>query len=61
MKSGIDEMVTMNASLFALVKEGVITQEEALEVSDNKNEFNQMLRGVFSGTNNQGSGYYGNE
>ncbi len=59
MRSGSDDMLTMNASLFALLKEGIISQEDALEVSDNKNEFNQMLRGVFSGTNNQGSSYYG--
>ena len=59
MRSGSDDMLTMNASLFALLKEGIISQEDALEVSDNKNEFNQMLRGVFSGTNNQGNSYYG--
>ena len=50
MKSGTDGMTTMNASLFKLLQEGIITQDYALEASDNKNEFNQMLRGVFSGT-----------
>ena len=58
MRTGSDDMVTMNASLFNLLREGVITQEYALEASDNKNEFNQMLRGVFRGTENQGNNYY---
>ena len=57
MKSGIDEMTTMNASLFKLYQEGDISQDAAMEASDNKNEFNQMLRGVFSGTGS-GATYY---
>ncbi len=57
MKSGIDEMTTMNASLFKLYQEGAISQDAAMEASDNKNEFNQMLRGVFSGTGS-GATYY---
>ena len=57
MKSGIDEMTTMNASLFKLYQDGLISQDAAMEASDNKNEFNQMLRGVFSGTGS-GANYY---
>ncbi|HIU85363.1 TPA: hypothetical protein IAD52_00125, partial [Candidatus Spyradomonas excrementavium] len=43
-------MITMNMSLLQLIKEGLITQEIALDVSDNKVEMNQMLRGAYHGT-----------
>ena len=61
MRSGIDNMTTMNASLFQLVRERIITQEEAFEVTDNKNELSQMVRGVFRGTENQGNRYGDND
>ena len=52
-KGSFNEMLTMNMSLLKLAKDGVITEEEALDESDNKNELRQMLRGVFHGTANQ--------
>lgn len=52
-KGSFNEMLTMNMSLHRLVKENIISEEEALDKSDNKNELKQMLRGVFHGTNTQ--------
>lgn len=52
-KGSFNDMLTMNMSLFKLVEREMITQEEALEKSDNKNELQQMLRGVFQGTTEQ--------
>lgn len=52
-KGSFNEMLTMNMSLYKLAKEDLITEEEALEHSDNKNELKQMFRGVFHGTNAQ--------
>ncbi len=52
-KGSFNEMLTMNMSLFKLFKDDIISEEEALKHSDNKNELRQMLRGVFHGTNNQ--------
>lgn len=48
-KGSFNNMITMNSSLYRLVEEGAITQETALEHSDNKNELQQMFRGVFYG------------
>lgn len=44
-----DNMLTLNHSLYQLVKAKSITQETALEFSDNRNELSQMLRGVYHG------------
>lgn len=49
-KGSFNDMLTMNMSLLKLVQKEVITQEEALDKSDNKNELQQMLRGVYQGT-----------
>ena len=49
-KGSYNDMITMNMSLLQLIKEGLITQEIALDVSDNKVEMNQMLRGAYHGT-----------
>ena len=43
----------MNMSLFKLIECDLITKEEALEKSDNKNELQQMIRGVYQGTKGQ--------
>jgi Tfp pilus assembly ATPase PilU len=37
-------------SLYRLVKAGLVSKEEAIKSSDNKNELEQMLKGVFYGT-----------
>lgn len=52
-KGSFNEMLTMNMSLLKLAQDGIITEEEAMDQSDNKNELRQMLRGVFHGTANQ--------
>lgn len=51
-KGGFNEMLTMNMSLHKLVQSDVITKDEALEKSDNKNELQQMFKGVYHGTKN---------
>jgi Tfp pilus assembly ATPase PilU len=40
----------MNASLYKLHEQGLISEEVALEYSDNENELQQMFRGVYHGT-----------
>lgn len=45
-----NDMVTMNMSLFNWFQKGVITEEEAIEKSDNVNELKQMIRGAYHGT-----------
>ncbi len=49
-KGSYNDMITMNMSLMQLIKEGMISQEVALDVSDNKVEMSQMLRGAYHGT-----------
>ena len=49
-KGTFDNMLTLNNSLYQLVKADSITKETALEFSDNRNELSQMLRGVYHGT-----------
>lgn len=49
-KGSFNDMLTMNMSLFKLVEKDIITQEEALDKSDNKNELQQMFKGVYHGT-----------
>ncbi len=51
-KSKSPSLVTMNASIYALYKNGLITQDIALDYSDNKLEMEQMLRGIYHGAKN---------
>ena len=53
-KGSFNDMLTMNKSLLKLVQKDIITQIEALDKSDNKNELQQMLRGVYQGTTDNG-------
>jgi len=53
-KGSFNDMLTMNMSLLKLVQKDIITQIEALDKSDNKNELQQMLRGVYQGTTDNG-------
>ena len=46
-------MTTMNMSLYKLFNEGKISQEIALQYSDNKSELEQMMRGIYHGTSAQ--------
>lgn len=45
-----DGMMSMNMSLYKLVKNNLITPEEAIESSNSPNELQQMLRGAFHGS-----------
>lgn len=49
-KGSYNDMLTMNMSLIKLLKAGLISQETALEVSDNKVEIEQILRGAYKGS-----------
>lgn len=49
-KGSFNDMLTMNTSLFKLLQKNIITQEEALDKSDNQNELQQMIRGAYHGT-----------
>ena len=46
----IDDMVSMNISLARLVEAGLISQEVALECSNEANELEKIFRGVYQGT-----------
>lgn len=46
-KGSYDDMITFNNSLYKLFKEGKITQETAIDASDNPNELNRLIRGVY--------------
>ena len=49
-ENNIDEMISMNASLAALVTNGLISEEEALENSNDVTELEKIFRGVYQGT-----------
>lgn len=44
------DIMVFNKTLFDLVKKGIISNEVAMQASDNKNELHQLLRGAFRGT-----------
>lgn len=52
-KGSFDHMLTLNRSLYDLVKRKIITPENAIYYSDNKTELQQFLRGVYHGTYDQ--------
>jgi len=45
-----NDMITMNMSLYRLVKTGLVTKEEAIKASDSPNELEQMIKGAFHGS-----------
>ncbi len=49
-KGGYQNMTSMNASIFKLFKNGIISREEALNATDDEVELNQMLRGIYHGS-----------
>lgn len=51
-KGSFNNMITMNSSLYKLCEEGYISEEVAIDYSDNKTELQQMFRGVYHGTFN---------
>lgn len=48
-KGSYNNMITLNTSLYNMIKSGDVTEEVALAASNNPNELQQMLRGVFHG------------
>ena len=46
----IDNMISLNTSLAKLEAQGLVSQEEALESSNDANELKKRFRGVFQGT-----------
>ena len=46
----IDNMISMNASLAELVELGKISEQEALDSSNDEQELEKMFRGVYQGT-----------
>ena len=49
-KGTFNSMITMNMSLYNLYAGGLITEEVAMEFSDDKTELAQMIKGVFTGS-----------
>ena len=56
-----NDMLTMNMSMYELVKLGLITEETAMANTDNKNEMSQLLREAYHGTFNPVHKYSGEE
>ena len=48
--SGYDDMISMNFSLAALVRHNLISEEEALEYSNDPHELEKIFKGVYQGT-----------
>lgn len=46
----LNNMTTMNMSIYKLYNEGKISKEVALTYSDNKSELEQLMRGIYHGT-----------
>jgi len=51
-KGGFNNMMSMNMSLLRLVRAGLISEETAIEQSNNPNEMRQLIQGAFHGTQN---------
>ena len=49
-ENSLDDMISMNTSLAGLVTNQLISEEEALEASNDKNELEKLFRGVYQGT-----------
>jgi twitching motility protein PilT len=49
-ESRFDGMCTLNMSLYKRIRAGEITLEDALRVTENATELNQMIRGAYHGT-----------
>lgn len=52
-KGSFNDMITLNMSLYNWVQKNVISKDDALNHSDNQNELQQYLRGVYHGTYNK--------
>lgn len=50
-KGSFNDMITMNMSIYELCIRGFISEATALSATDNRNELQQLLRGVYHGAN----------
>ena len=50
-RGSFSNMISLNMSLYSMLQNKEITEDEAILASTNKNELKQMIRGVFHGTN----------
>ena len=48
--SSFENMTTMNNSLYELLQKDLVSEEEAISMSENPLELQQMIKGVFRGT-----------
>ena len=49
-ENNIDDMISLNTSLAILVDNGLISQKEAIDNSNDKNELEKIFRGAYLGT-----------
>ncbi len=49
-KGSYNSMITMNMSIYKLYEQGLIDEDVAINYSNDKNELQQMIRGVYHGT-----------
>lgn len=49
-ETSYDSMITLNTSLTKLVSKGLISEDEAREHTNDKNDLEKLLRGVYTGT-----------
>jgi len=49
-RGSFGDILTFNKTLFDLSQKGIISNDVAMQASDNKNELHQLLRGAFRGT-----------
>jgi twitching motility protein PilT len=52
-RGSFNDMLTMNTSLYRLVESDLISIDDAMSLSDNKNELQNMLKGIYQGTKKQ--------
>lgn len=52
-RGSFNEMLTMNMSIYELLLNGYISEETAMSATDNPNELNQFIRGVYHNSNSQ--------
>ena len=51
-QNNYDDMISMNQSLSELVERGLVSEEEAIEASNDKEELQGLFRGAFRGSKN---------
>ncbi len=54
-RSKFANLMTMNSSIYSLLKQKIISEKTALEATDNRLELEQMIRGIYHGAVQQNS------